>query len=111
MKALRRLWGGEVSLPIAFWINGVAVLIAATLILRVVLMRLAMAGVADFLFISTGVAAIARSHQVLAAVGVWRSAARYAGPKVWPILARIADSVVADASAGAARSSGLHDVA
>jgi hypothetical protein len=29
MNTLRRLWNGELSLPVAFWIGGVAVLQAA----------------------------------------------------------------------------------
>lgn len=83
-----RLWRGEVPLADAFWnwavIGGLAVNIVTTVLFLVLVMR------------GWPIAAVILGHGVplpynlLAGVGVWRSAGRYEGP---PLLAKLARAV------------------
>jgi hypothetical protein len=89
MNTMRRLWNGELSLPVAFWIGGVAVLIVVVFVLPTFLLALGTVAATEFLVISVGIAIVAAAYQVLATVGTWRSARRYAGPRAWAVLARV----------------------
>ncbi len=87
MSAILRLWRGEVPLADAFWnwavLGGVALNITTSLMF--------------FVLISSGwpIAALVVGYafsvpyNILVAVGVWRSAARYEGPPRLASLARI----------------------
>jgi hypothetical protein len=88
-----RHWNGELSLPRSYWINGALlfglacnmvfamVCIASIFALRNIPVAAFIVGVAEVLL---NVVAY-----VWALVGVWRSAGKYQGPKVWAILARV----------------------
>jgi hypothetical protein len=83
-----RLWRGELPLARAFWrwavAGGVVVNLATTVLLLVLVMQ---GQTAAGLVIGHG---IALPYNLVAAVGVWRSAARYAGPPQLAQAARIA---------------------
>ena len=89
MHTMRRLWNGDLSLPVAFWIASVAVLVVAMFVLPNFLLSVDTGAATAFVFISISVATVACGYQVLATVGVWRSAGRYPGPRLWALLARV----------------------
>lgn len=88
MNGLRRLWKGELALRDAFW--GWAVL--GGLIVNGVSSGLFLALIAADRPIAALIAGYSFSvpYNVVAAVGVWRSAGRYEGERRWADLARIA---------------------
>ncbi len=94
MNTLRRLWNGDLSLPVAFWFGGVAVLVVVMFVLPNFLLALGGAAATESVFISIAVAILACGYQSLATVGAWRSAGRYAGPKVWALLARMSSPLL-----------------
>lgn len=91
MGKLGRLWRGELALGDAFWnwavIGGLAVNITTSL--------------AFFVMIASGqgIAALVVGYlfsvpyNILAGVGVWRSAARYEGPRRHAELARLVSAI------------------
>jgi hypothetical protein len=87
------MWDGEISLPHIFWVYGIAVLAAATVIFPFVFFRLAMAGFGGFLFVGLIVTTLTAAYQFLVSIGVWRSAGRYMGAKIWVVLARVVASL------------------
>ena len=87
MTILLRLWRGELPLSQAFWnwaVIGAIIVNGATSILFLVLI---MNGYTAAAFIAGYVCSV--PYNVVAAVGVWRSAARYEGEKHWADIARI----------------------
>jgi len=68
---------------------GVAALVAITVVVQFAIFRLAMAGLGGLLFIGVVVTALSAAYQFIVSIGVWRSAGRYAGAKVWGVLARL----------------------
>ena len=88
MNALLRLWKGEVPLPQAFWKWAVAGGIVVNLTTSILFLALIMADwiVAAFVVGYT----FSVPYNIVAAVGVWRSAGRYEGERHWAELARIA---------------------
>ena len=91
MKALRRLWRGEMALPDAFWnwavIGGLAVNLtsSAAFLFLIVADRPVVAAVAGYL--------VSVPYNIVVAVGVWRAAERYDGERRWADLARIVTAV------------------
>jgi hypothetical protein len=87
MSGLRRLWLGELPLAQAFWhwaVLGGAVVNGLTSILFLALImsdQTVLAFVAGYLF--------SVPYNVVATVGVWRSAARYQGERRWADIARV----------------------
>lgn len=87
-KLIRRLWSGDMPLVRAFWdvaVIGGLLLNASTSIAAFALFTTelsAWVGVAVFL--------LPLPYNLLAVVAVWRSAARYPGPRHWATAARIA---------------------
>lgn len=80
---LSRLWNGEISLPVTYWIWGVVgnrVTFAAVLV--------AGDSFASPLFM-VGVVACYLAYFVVTAVAIWRSSARYRGPRIWADLSRV----------------------
>ena len=86
MSRLKRLWRGEVPLVDAFWhwalfggllINGVTTVLFFVLIMHD---RPGLAWIVGF--------GIAIPYNILATVGVWRAADRYAGERKWADIAR-----------------------
>ena len=84
-----RIWSGEIPLPQMFWLYGVAALVAITVVVQFAFFRLAMAGLGGIFFIGMVVAVLSATYQFLVSIGVWRSAGRYTGAKVWGVLARV----------------------
>ena len=86
MSALRRLWQGDLPLGQAFWNWAVAGGIAINGLTSILFLALIMA---DHL-VAALVAGYALSvpYNIVATVGVWRSAERYKGGRRWANLAR-----------------------
>lgn len=87
MSALRRLWRGEIPLAEAFWswavLGALAVNITTTVLcLMLISADQSLAGLAAGYLFSV-------PYNIAVLVGVWRSAARYAGPRHWADLARL----------------------
>jgi hypothetical protein len=87
MNTLRRLWQGELPLHQAFWnwavIGGIAVNATTSILFLVLIMN-------DYPVTAIVVGYVCSvPYNVLAAVGVWRSAGRYQGDKRWADAARI----------------------
>ena len=91
MIRLGRLWRGELALPDAFWhwavLGGLVINVASSALFLVLIM--AHRPIAAF------IAGYAPSvpYNVIVAVGVWRSAARYPGNQRWADLARIVTTI------------------
>lgn len=92
MSSVFRLWRGELPLASAFWnwavIGGFAVN-AATSLLFLVLISMDRA----FTALVAGYA-LSLPYNLLATVGVWRSAAHFDGDPRWPGIARIATVIM-----------------
>lgn len=91
----QRHWRGELSLPVSYWLNGFIVGFPAALLIWLTGEAFAqitqddvqpglMLGVVIVLWACAG--ALTTWQQV----GIWRSARSYKGPRVWPVLARVA---------------------
>lgn len=87
MNGLRRLWGGELPLAVAFWDWAVlgGLVVNLPLIFAMALLLSEGQALAALL---VGYAA-PLPYNVAALVGVWRCAARYPGPPAWAHAARI----------------------
>jgi hypothetical protein len=87
MNAVRRLWTGELPLQQAFWNWAVAGGIVVNLATSVLFLVLIMGDrIVAALFVGY---VLSVPYNVVAAVGVWRSAGRYEGERRWADLARI----------------------
>lgn len=90
MKRLRRLWLGEPPLGEAFWTcaitGGLALNLANSVLILITVERQWVA-----LLVGYGPTI---PYNIVAAVGVWRSAARYRGPGIHAYLARLAVMIV-----------------
>ncbi len=91
MRRLRALWRGDLPLEDAFWkwavIGGLAVNLSTSVLFLVLIMQgqpLA-ALVVGYAF--------SVPYNILAAVGVWRSAGRFSGPRHWADAARIVTTI------------------
>jgi hypothetical protein len=82
-----RLWKGDMPLPQAFWIWAVAGGIAVNLLTSILFLAL----IAADRIVPAFVVGYALSvpYNIVATVGVWRSAARFEGERRWADLARI----------------------
>jgi amino acid transporter len=91
-----RHWRGEFSLPKSYWINGVLVfglgcnfvLLLATTVTAALFLSAGNPALATFAIVLE--LALNISAYVWALVGIWRSAKKYEGPRIWSILARVA---------------------
>ena len=88
MSRLIRLWNGELPLQEAFWnwavIGGIAINLVTSLAFTFFLIadQLIPALLAGY--------ALSLPYNIVAAVGVWRSADRFQGDRQWAELARLA---------------------
>ena len=80
---LRRLWHGELSLPVTFWLWGVFGTRA------VFAMALLLFEVSGNLLVLLGGLAGWLAYLAFVTVAVWRSSRRYTGPRIWRDLARV----------------------
>ncbi len=87
MNSLRRLWRGELALADAFWNWAVFGGLAINVVTTALLLFLIMADRPIFAFIAGYAPAV--PYNVIATIGVWRSAERYSGDRRWAELARI----------------------
>jgi hypothetical protein len=86
MTAVRRLWRGELPLATAFWdwaVIGALVVNLATTLFFVVLLE------QGWPVAALVVGHLSLPYNLLAAVAVWRAAARYDGRPRWALLARV----------------------
>jgi hypothetical protein len=88
MRAIGRLWRGEVGLARTFWIYGVVIsAILSQLAFRLNVIRPPRSAWIDVA--APAVTVLSGVYLLFVAVAVWRSADRYPGPAVWPILAKL----------------------
>jgi hypothetical protein len=91
MTRLGALWRGDLPLETTFWtwavIGGLAVNITTSLLFLVLIMQ-----EQPFAAIVAGYV-LSVPYNVVATVGVWRSASRYSGPRHWADLARLVTTV------------------
>jgi hypothetical protein len=92
MTRLRSLWLGELPLGEAFWTWAIGIGLLVNLTTSVLFLAL-IANDRPWAALFAGYA-LSVPYNVLAGVGVWRSAARYQGPAAHAELARIATVVV-----------------
>ena len=87
MTSLYRLWRGEIALPVAFWnwavFGGLSINVASSALF----LFLIMADRPISAYIAGYVPSV--PYNVIVAIGVWRSAERFAGDRRWAELARI----------------------
>ncbi len=88
MVKLRSLWTGEIALGDAFWTWAVTVGLVVNLATSVLFLVLILQDL-PLLALIAGYG-LSVPYNIVATVGVWRSAARYAGPAHHAELARIA---------------------
>lgn len=91
MRQLRALWLGDLPLEVAFWkwavIGGLVVNLSSSVLFLVLIMQgqpLAAVVVGYVLSVP---------YNVLATVGVWRSAGRFSGPRHWADAARLVTTI------------------
>ncbi len=97
MEALAKMWRGEVSLVKTFWLWGIATIVGLSVGMQFVFLQMALAGLGRLLQLGIVIAAAGVAYQFVVSVGVWRSAGRYTGSRLWAISAR-AVSVISFAS-------------
>lgn len=102
MKWIGRLWRGEYSLGKSFWLFGILISVLwyfATKLLSMALLVLmlfigfsgpsAPAGLLNgSLFIFFAMVVLTLAYEVLAGVGIWRSAGKFPGKSAYALLAR-----------------------
>jgi hypothetical protein len=82
-----RMWRGDLPLDVAFWNWAVIGGLLVNIMTSIVFFLLLQSGQA-LLAVVVGYA-LSVPYNVLAMVGVWRSAGRYAGPPHWAKAARV----------------------
>lgn len=85
---LRALWNGQLSLPRAFWEYAFVYVGLANLLATYAAFAVMAADLPGSLALAVFLLPV--PYIVVAVVGVWRSAAAYAGPRHWATLARTA---------------------
>jgi hypothetical protein len=85
---LLRLWRGDYPLRRAFWDHAIIYGSLANLVATIAALAVLASGGPGWL--SLAVFLLPTPYNVVAVVGVWRSAARYRGPPAWANAARIA---------------------
>jgi len=90
MNRWQRIWRGELGLAETFWLYGVLALVALHFVGQFAIVELALWGAQSIVALGLVFLTFAGGYQVLVSVGVWRSAARYTGPRVWAFAARAA---------------------
>lgn len=93
MSRLGDLWAGRLPLGAAFWTWGVGVGAAVNLVATGGMMAAAAAGLPGAVALAIHLAPL--PYNAAVAVGVWRSADRYEGPRLWAEAARVAAVVLA----------------
>jgi hypothetical protein len=95
LEFISRLWRGDTTLLKAFWVWGVIGVIGLAAAAQLTFMGLLMSGlVSGVLFIGLVITAAILAYLVLVLVGIWRSAGKYSGPRLWKFSARAAVVIV-----------------
>jgi hypothetical protein len=84
----RHLWRGEVPLSVTYWVWGVGFTTMLRVLSVVLLMLTKLVSIAPVL------ALMYLAYLVFISVAIWRSAGRYTGPHIWPVLARASVLIV-----------------
>jgi len=89
-----RHWRGDYSLARSYWVNGALIFHLGINMILCIVLTIVLATLrgktALVLIVGFGEIALLVAAYVWALVGVWRSARKYQGPRIWPILARLA---------------------
>ena len=89
MRRLSKLWKGELRLAEAFWLWGIVGTLALSIAGQLLLSRLLVSGwIASVLLFTYFLTAVGISYVVFVSVGIWKSAGRYIGLKLWPWASR-----------------------
>jgi hypothetical protein len=88
VEALGKMWRGEIPLVRAFWLWGVVALALLTFGVQLLFIPIVMAAPSAAMFVMLVLGVGAFAYQIAVSLGVWRSAGRYTGAKVWAMLAR-----------------------
>lgn len=93
MDGMMKLWRGEQSLKMAFWFFGVIIKLVLFLILNSVntMAKYGLLPPAAFYLLLS----LMMVYNVVCYVGIWRSASRYDGVRIWAVLAKIYVAVFA----------------
>lgn len=86
---MARLWRGEVSLPVTYWVWGALFNSLMRLLIVLVLFVTYRS-----LVVGIGLAVLYLAYCVFIIVAIWRSSARYTGPRIWRDLARVSLALV-----------------
>ena len=86
-RAIADLWSGRTSLPRAFWEYAICYGSLLNLITTFASLAILAAGAAGLTVIA--IHFLALPYNLLAVIGVWRSAERYQGPAIWGYLSRV----------------------
>ena len=76
-----KFWNGDLSLPMSYWGVGIGIGIIFSLSVGILIGLIGMSDDAMWGFFIP--------FQIYTVVGTWRSADKYKGKKIWPILAKI----------------------
>jgi hypothetical protein len=90
-RTLQALWNGELPLAVAFWHYAIVWGLAINIATSVMTMVAVLADLPAWLLVPVYIQPT--PYNILALVGVWRSAGRYEGPRKWADLARLATLV------------------
>jgi hypothetical protein len=102
MKWIGQLWRGEINLGKAFWMFGLLIPIVLSIavkflsrVLMLFMLYLGFSGpstpgglLTGTFIVIVAMAALSLAYQMLAFVGIWRSAERYTGKLIYSVLAR-----------------------
>lgn len=87
MSLLKELWRGDVPLVKTYWIYGVGVSLLLNVALLALTSMLSSVPAVSLPLFVLGILSIL--YTLFIAVGIWRSASKYQGNKVWAVLAKI----------------------
>ncbi|NKC34379.1 hypothetical protein [Falsiroseomonas selenitidurans] len=91
MRRLGALWRGDLPLEVAFWrwavVGGLVVNLSTSVLFLVLIMQ------GQPLAALVVGYALSVPYNILATVGVWRSAGRFSGPRHWADVARLVTTI------------------
>lgn len=85
----RKLYWGEYSLPRTFWIYSFLCQLVFALLFSLLVLGAAVAGSVGLLLLCIVLYLLLLAYAVVCCFGIWRSATKYQGPKLWAMLAKI----------------------
>ena len=88
LPVVGKLWRGEYSLPVAFWVWLTLVPFAYNVLVEVLDDAIEDISMYAWLYSQRVLTAVALAYSILAWVGTWKSAGRYDGAKGWAIAAK-----------------------